>query len=106
MSKRLGNHLCAKTGKIARALRQQLDALLPTVLESEIQAWLGVARADSITSLEGKLAQIIEKVVPKIINPLLSDLKVSIEDKEPGQFRSRVDSQLPHKKVLVNTVQV
>lgn len=47
----------------------------------------------------------IEKMALSVINPLLSDLKVSIEKRVFGHVRSLVESRPPNKDVLVNTFQ-
>lgn len=104
-SEELGTELRAEIDtKIERKVRQQLDALSAAVLESEIQASLDIARADWIAPLKERMAEMIEKVAPTIINPLLSDLRVSLKKRMFGQVRSLVDRQLPDTDVLVNTV--
>lgn len=81
-------------------MRQQLVAQLSAVHESHIQVLLHIARTDSNALLEEKKAQMIGKVAPSFINPLLSDLQLSIEMRMLGQVQSLLYSQLPDKDTL------
>lgn len=71
---------------LERTVHQQLDALLPALLTSEIQASLHIARTDWIAVLESKVAQLTEMRAPRITNRLLSDSHVFIEKRIFGQF--------------------
>lgn len=106
MSEKVGCQLRKKIDtKIEKAVRQQSGALLPAILESEIQASLHVAQTDCTASLEKKMAQFIERVDSKLINALLMDLEVAIGKEMFGHVGSLASSQLPATDVLVNTVQ-
>lgn len=65
VSEKLGNQPHARIDtKIEGGMRQQVDALLPAVLEWEIQPSLRAAWKDWIAWLVRKMAQVIEKVAP------------------------------------------
>lgn len=86
MSEELGSQLRTKSdAKIKSAVPQQLDTLLAAVLESEIQSLPDTAQTGWTALLRRKAAQMVEKVAPTIINPLLLDLHVYIEKKLFGQ---------------------
>lgn len=86
MSEGLGSQLRTEVDtNLERTVRQELDTLLPTVFESEIQARSDIARTDWIVSLERAMTEIIEKKAPTIISPLLFSLQLFIKKRMLGQ---------------------
>lgn len=90
--------------KIERAGRQQLETLLPAVLESEIEASLYKTQANWTASPDRIKMQKIDKVVSTGSNPLLSEFPVSMDKSIFGQIQSLVDGQLSDMNVFGSTV--
>lgn len=92
----LGSQLRIEVNKkIKRAVRQQVDRLLPAVVEFKFQILLNTASTDRIASLEKLMARMIKNVATKVINRLVLDLQVSTENRGFGQVQALVDSRLP-----------
>lgn len=107
VSEGLGTSLCTELDtKIEGGVRQQLDSLLPAVLESEVQASMDTVQTNWIASLERRLRQLTEMVARTIINTLFSDLNVFIGGRISGQIQSFVDSTLPNTDFSVNQIRV
>lgn len=108
VSEKLGSQLRTKVDtKINEAGHQQLEVLLPDVLESETQALLTpvhIAQTDRTALLERETAEMMGKVGITITSSLLSSLKVSIKMEISGYVQSLVDSRRFDMDVLVNTV--
>lgn len=67
------------------AVRQLLNALLPTVRRSEVQVALDTAQTNDLALLEKESTQRIERVLITVIASLLSDFQVSIKCSETSQ---------------------
>lgn len=85
VSEDFGNELHTEIDtKIKKKMCQFWDALLPALLNSEIQASLNIAQTNWTALLKGKMAQMMEKIAPTTTNPLLSDGQLSIQRKMFG----------------------
>lgn len=105
VSKELGSQFLTEVhAKIERAECQQLDSLIPAVLEPDVQTSLDIARTSWRASLEEKMMQMIKMVDPTTIRPLSWDLKVSIENLMFRQADSLTDSRLLDLDVFVAAV--
>lgn len=105
MSEELGSKLrMGIDTKIEKDLRQQLDALLPAVLKSKIQASLHVAQADWIASLDKLVADTKGEMAVTVPSPLLWNLQVSVEKSLSDQIKGLFDSQPLDTTFLINVV--